>query len=115
MQKVLILGAGIGGAVAASRLRRLLPRCHRVVMVEQASSHIFGPSLPWLMVGERSGRQISRPMTALARHGIELVQGTIEHIDPASRELWGNFPQTYSMVGLVNSATRLSIDWEHAF
>lgn len=38
-----------------------------------------------------------------------------EHIDPATRELWGNFPQTYSMVGLVNSATRLSIPWEEAF
>jgi GH15 family glucan-1,4-alpha-glucosidase len=38
-----------------------------------------------------------------------------EHIDPASGELWGNFPQTYSMVGLINSATRLSIPWDQAF
>ena len=35
-----------------------------------------------------------------------------EDIDPASGELWGNFPQTYSMVGLINSAMRLSRDWE---
>jgi GH15 family glucan-1,4-alpha-glucosidase len=26
-------------------------------------------------------------------------------------ELWGNFPQTYSMVGIINSATRLSRSW----
>jgi GH15 family glucan-1,4-alpha-glucosidase len=38
-----------------------------------------------------------------------------EHIDPRGGELWGNFPQTYSMVGLINSATRLSIPWDHAF
>jgi len=38
-----------------------------------------------------------------------------EHIDPASGELWGNYPQTYSMVGLINSATRLSIPWDEAF
>jgi len=38
-----------------------------------------------------------------------------EHIDPASGELWGNFPQTYSMVGLINSAIRLSIRWDQAF
>ncbi len=38
-----------------------------------------------------------------------------EHIDPASGELWGNFPQTYSMVGMINSATRLSIPWDQAF
>lgn len=27
-------------------------------------------------------------------------------------ELWGNFPQTYSMVGLINGAMRLSRPWE---
>ena len=35
-----------------------------------------------------------------------------EDIDPASNELWGNFPQTYSMVGIINGATRLSKQWE---
>ena len=37
-----------------------------------------------------------------------------EHLDPKSGELWGNFPQTYSMVGLINSAMRLSKSWEDA-
>ena len=35
-----------------------------------------------------------------------------EDIDPGTGELWGNFPQTYSMVGIVNSAVRLSRSWE---
>jgi GH15 family glucan-1,4-alpha-glucosidase len=38
-----------------------------------------------------------------------------EDIDPRTGELWGNFPQTYSMVGLINSAMRLSRDWSEAF
>ncbi len=38
-----------------------------------------------------------------------------EDLDPVSGELWGNFPQTYSMVGLVVSAMRLSKSWEEAF
>ena len=38
-----------------------------------------------------------------------------EDIEPTSRTLWGNFPQTYSMVGLINSAMRLSKNWEEAF
>jgi GH15 family glucan-1,4-alpha-glucosidase len=38
-----------------------------------------------------------------------------EHIDPRNGEQWGNFPQTYSMVGLINSAIRLSIRWDQAF
>lgn len=31
---------------------------------------------------------------------------------PATGEAWGNFPQTYSMVGLINGAVRLSEPWE---
>ncbi len=37
-----------------------------------------------------------------------------EDLDPVSDELWGNFPQTYSMVGIVNCAMRLSRSWESA-
>ncbi len=35
------------------------------------------------------------------------------HLDTG--ELWGNFPQTYSMVGLIRCALRLSKPWEGAF
>lgn len=38
-----------------------------------------------------------------------------EDLDPETGELWGNLPQTYSMVGLINSAMRLSESWESAF
>jgi GH15 family glucan-1,4-alpha-glucosidase len=35
-----------------------------------------------------------------------------EHVDPETGTLWGNFPQTYSMVGIITTATRLSRRWE---
>jgi GH15 family glucan-1,4-alpha-glucosidase len=38
-----------------------------------------------------------------------------EHLDPRTGEQWGNFVQTYSMVGLINSAIRLSRPWDYAF
>jgi GH15 family glucan-1,4-alpha-glucosidase len=44
------------------------------------------------------------------RHGL-----LAEHIDTRTGELWGNFVQTYSMVGLINSAIRLSMRWDQAF
>ncbi|MFT3905127.1 MAG: glycoside hydrolase family 15 protein [Steroidobacteraceae bacterium] len=37
-----------------------------------------------------------------------------EDIDPATGQLWGNYPQTYSLVGLINSALRLSQSWDDA-
>ena len=44
------------------------------------------------------------------RHGL-----LAEHIDPRTREQWGNFVQTYSMVGLIGAAIRLSVRWDQAF
>ncbi|MDR3416048.1 MAG: glycoside hydrolase family 15 protein [Nevskia sp.] len=35
-----------------------------------------------------------------------------EDIDPRTGELWGNYPQTYSQVGIINVAMRLSRRWE---
>ncbi len=37
-----------------------------------------------------------------------------EDLAPASGELWGNFPQTYSMVGIINGAMNLSKPWTNA-
>ncbi|SOB80857.1 Glucoamylase (glucan-1,4-alpha-glucosidase), GH15 family [Sphingomonas guangdongensis] len=34
-----------------------------------------------------------------------------EDIDPGTGELWGNYPQTYSLVGLINCAVLLSKPW----
>jgi GH15 family glucan-1,4-alpha-glucosidase len=38
-----------------------------------------------------------------------------EDIHPETGELWGNLPQTYSMAGIINTATRLSSSWEDAW
>ena len=81
----LILGGGIGGIVAATRLRQRLGPEHRVVLVEKEADHVFSPSLLWLMLGRRRPHQISRPIAALAKRGIEIVRGSIERIDPATR------------------------------
>ena len=44
------------------------------------------------------------------RHGL-----LAEDLDPKTGEQWGNFVQTYSMVGIIDAATRLSIQWNEAF
>jgi GH15 family glucan-1,4-alpha-glucosidase len=37
-----------------------------------------------------------------------------EDLHPETGEMWGNFPQTYSMLGIIQIAMRLSRPWEHA-
>ncbi len=57
--------------------------------------------------------------TEEARAHFEALLGARNHLglmsedsDFATGEAWGNFPQTYSMVGIVNGAMRLSRRWE---
>jgi GH15 family glucan-1,4-alpha-glucosidase len=57
-------------------------------------------------VGE--ARELFEALLA-ARNPLGLLS---EDIDPTTGDLWGNFPQTYSMVGIINGATRLSRRWE---
>ena len=57
--------------------------------------------------------------TTQAREAFEAMLARSNHVGllsedlhVASGELWGNFPQTYSMVGVINGAVRLSSRWE---
>ena len=60
-------------------------------------------------IGRREeGREIFEHLLSCRNH-LGLLS---EDIDPDTGELWGNFPQTYSMVGIINGATRLSRRWE---
>jgi len=59
---------------------------------------------------EDEAREIFEHMLS-CRNSLGLLS---EDIDPETDELWGNFPQTYSMVGIINSAMRLSKSWEEA-
>ena len=100
---ILILGGGIGGIVAASLLRKQLPREHRIILVERETRHVFPASLLWLMVGARREEQISRPIERLAQSGIEFVHGEVERIEPQTlsvRAAGREIPADYMVVAL---------------
>src|SRR3989338_9674697 len=82
---VIILGGGSGGLVAANRLRKLLPKKDRVLLIERNKYHLFAPSLLWLMLGTRKLSQIQKSYVLLTNKGIEVIHGTIEHIDPIKK------------------------------
>lgn len=62
-------------------------------------------------IGQRSqARELFEEMLR-RRNSLGLMS---EDLVPNSAEMWGNYPQTYSMVGIVNCAMRLSRSWEDA-
>jgi sulfide:quinone oxidoreductase len=84
---VVVLGGGVGGSVVAVELRRLLPAGTQITVVERADRVFLGASLLRVIVGERGPGEIARPIAALARHGIDVVTGDIERIDPKLRRV----------------------------
>ncbi|MDP2752486.1 MAG: FAD/NAD(P)-binding oxidoreductase [Rhodocyclaceae bacterium] len=97
---VIVLGAGLGGLVAAETLRKLLPSTDRVIAVDREDQHYFPPSLLWLMVGLRQPKDFTRPLHRLAGRGVELIHGHITRIDPERREVVVN-GQTVTADALV--------------
>lgn len=87
---ILILGGGIGGLVAASKLRQLLPREHRVVLIEKNSLHAFPPSFLWMMTGDRQPQQITQDVRRLVRPGVEVILAEAQLIDLSKRRVQTN-------------------------
>ena len=81
MSSVVILGGGLGGGVAANRLRKLLPSQHRVVLVERSPQTSFPPAFLRILDGRRTPSGISRDLRRLARRGIEIVEAEVTALD----------------------------------
>jgi GH15 family glucan-1,4-alpha-glucosidase len=74
-----------------------------------ACSFWYANALAALGRREEARALFERLLGSRNRHGL-----LAEHLDPRAGEHWGNYVQTYSMVGLITSAIRLSIPWEAA-
>ncbi len=78
---IVVLGGGVGGLVAANRLRKLLPREHRVVLVDRNVWHSFAPAYTAVMLGAKVAAQISRDLRRLNRKRIDFIADEIIAID----------------------------------
>ena len=86
-QRIVVLGGGIGGQVAATRLKQKLGDEARVLLVERSTTFTFAPSLLWLMVGKREPRTITRDYSRIVRRGVEVAHATVTGIDTAAAEI----------------------------
>jgi len=77
----LILGGGFGGIAAANSLRQLVPREHEIVVIDKSPSFHVGAGKTWVMLGERTMEQISRPRKNLLDRGIGFLEANILSID----------------------------------
>ena len=79
---MVIVGGGLGGLACAQRLARSGADLD-VQLVDRGAEHVFRPSLPWVAVGRRRGREgeVSRPLARLEQHGVRFAQREVTGID----------------------------------
>jgi sulfide:quinone oxidoreductase len=86
VKRLLILGAGTAGTIAANKMRRKLKRDEwEITIVEQASLHNYQPAYIFIPFGKHTARQIRRPVPSLLPKGVTLVSGTVAELKREER------------------------------
>jgi sulfide:quinone oxidoreductase len=84
MPRVLIMGAGLGGSIAAYEIKEALGDKAEIVVVNKGHTYQFVPSNPWVAVGWRKREAIEvdlRPV--FKKKGITLHAEGATRVDPA--------------------------------
>jgi len=103
MKQILILGGGIGGLVAANKLRKKLGKEHKIMLIDKNDKHIYAPSFLWIMEGKRNVEEIQKPLEFLKRRGISFVNEKVVKIEPEKkivRTNKNNFNYDYLIISL---------------
>lgn len=86
-KKIVILGGGCGGVVAATHLGRKLGADHDVILIDRRADHFFMPAFLFIMIGERQPGDISRHLKNLEKRNVIVMQSEILGIDPNRQEV----------------------------
>ncbi|WP_163507169.1 type III sulfide quinone reductase, selenoprotein subtype [Fodinicola acaciae] len=83
MKRLLILGAGTAGTMAANKLRRRLhPDEWRLSVVDQSETHFYQPGYLFIPFGRYRPDEVSRPSRRLLRDDVDLIHGEIALVEP---------------------------------
>lgn len=86
-KRIVILGGGCGGVVAATQLGRKVGAQHEVILIDRRPEHVFMPAFLFVMVGERQPWDISRKLGHLEKRNVKIIQSEIVGIDPKRQEV----------------------------
>jgi sulfide:quinone oxidoreductase len=124
MAKVLILGGGFGGVVAAERLAQQLGDEHQITLVSRSRQFIFYPALVRLAFGKCGPEDVSFDLRrTLLNRRVNFVEAEIARLDPYERkvtiahgEVEGRIPYDYLIYALGRrlATERINGFYEHA-
>ncbi|MBI2820902.1 MAG: NAD(P)/FAD-dependent oxidoreductase [Acidobacteria bacterium] len=86
-QRILVLGGGSGGLVAATHLGRKLGADHDVILIDRRADHVYMPAFLSVMVGDRQPEDIMRNLKRLERRNVRVIQAEVQGIDPPRQQV----------------------------
>ena len=111
-KRVVILGGGTGGTLAANRLRRATSFDEvEVVVVDQNNDHVYQPGLLFVPFGLADPHDIVRRRERQLHRGVSFVESAVERVDIQANEVHlGNGDTLAYDVLLIASGATLSLD-----
>ena len=124
MAKILILGGGFGGVVAAERLAEQLNDDHQITLVSRSRNFVFYPALVRLAFGKSQAQDVSFDLRhAMLDRRVNFIEAEVARIDTFTRkvtiahgDLEGSLPYDYLIFALGRRLATEHINgfYEHA-
>ncbi len=124
MAKVLILGGGFSGVVAAERLAQQLGDEHQITLVSRSRQFVFYPALVRLAFGRCEKNDVSFDLReSLLNRRVNFIEAEVAHIDPFERkvsiahgQVEGKLPYDYLIIALGRrlATEKITGFYEHA-
>jgi sulfide:quinone oxidoreductase len=88
MAKVLIVGGGFGGVVAAERLAKELSDDHQITLVSRSRRFVFYPALVRLAFGKCQPEDVSFDLReGMLQRRVNFIEAEVARIDPIERKV----------------------------
>jgi sulfide:quinone oxidoreductase len=90
MQRIVILGGGVGGTLTANllarKLRRQIDRGDvKVTVVDKTGAHVYQPGFMYIAMGGERAEKLQRSERSLLSKKVELVTGDATRVDAAAQ------------------------------
>jgi len=97
--RIVVLGGGVGGTLAANLLSKELGRDASITVVDPTGMHVYQPGFLYLALGDANGRWLSRDERTLLRGDVDLVIDAATSVDADAQavhlERGGSLPYDY--------------------
>ena len=83
--RVVVLGGGVGGTLAANLLKRELRGEATVTVVDGTGMHVYQPGFLYVALGQANALWLARDERTLLRRDVQLVVDQATRVDPAAQ------------------------------